>query len=530
MDDRLKLVREISRSGVATVWEGRDTELDRKVLVKSIHPQFVREGDLRARFEREARAIARLSHPNVVQIYDIRSDSESLALILEFIEGLSLGALLKQRGALPYPLALRILHDILVGLEHAHAAGIIHRDLKPDNILISHRGQTKITDFGLATLRDLPAVTQEGMVIGTPAYMAPEQALGGEIGPQTDLFSCGSIFFEMLTGRKLIAGESLGEVFQNVVKYRAPDLSAYPEWIPPASRELLDQLLERDPTARPALQAAKVRVAGMLPQGLPSEQQIADFIETDTGKMAPAPIAPSPRSRTPIMIGLAVLLSVILISVAVYVTSRVPEIPVAQKPIVTDSIPERSPDTTKKTEPVVTMPRDTTHARPVAPETTRSRPQKPDTLRALPAGPSYATFASNPWSRVYLADSLLGQTPIASPIALPAGRASFVFLNPEINHPVTRSFDLEAQDTLRISVDLNNYLARVKILSVKPWADVYIDGVFQFKTPSSQVIYLPLGKHAVELRHPELDGFYKEVSFKEGDPVYEVRADLTKKM
>ncbi|MCC6477457.1 serine/threonine protein kinase [bacterium] len=400
MDERLKLVREISRSGVATVWEGRDTELDRKVLVKSIHPQFVREGDLRARFEREARAIARLSHPNVVQIYDIRSDKESLSLILELIEGLSLGALLKNRGALPYPLALRILHDILAGLEHAHAAGIIHRDLKPDNILISNRGQTKITDFGLATLRDLPAVTQEGMVIGTPAYMAPEQALGGEIGPQTDLFSCGSMFFEMLTGRKLIAGDSLGEVFQNVVKYRPPELSAYQEWIPAEARSVLSEMLERDPSGRPVLQVAKARVASILPKGLPTEGAVAEFVQVDTGKMAPAPIAPTPRSRTPIMIGLAILLSVILISTAVYVTKRAPQKPVTQKPPVTDTTELRSPDTTKKTEPFVPPIRDTTRTKPSALDTTRSKPQKSDTLRAVPFGPSYVTFASSPWSRV----------------------------------------------------------------------------------------------------------------------------------
>ena len=107
--------------------------------------------------------------------------ADDLSIILEFIEGATLGKLLKDRGALPAEVAVTIAGEILAGLEHAHAAGIVHRDLKPDNVLVSARGEVKITDFGLATLRDQPTVTQEGMVIGTPSYMAPEQAEGGEI-------------------------------------------------------------------------------------------------------------------------------------------------------------------------------------------------------------------------------------------------------------------------------------------------------------------------------------------------------------
>ena len=246
-DSRLTLLRELSRSGIATVWEAYDPTLDRKVLLKAINPQYARESDLRVRFEREARAIARLSHPNVVQIYDLRTAADDLSIILEFIEGATLGKLLKDRGSLPGEVAVTIAGEILAGLEHAHAAGIVHRDLKPDNVLVSTKGEVKITDFGLASLRDQPTVTQEGMVIGTPSYMAPEQAEGGEITAVTDVFALGLILFEMLTGRRVHDGSSLAETFQNVLRYQPPRFDAFRDVIP----EAVEPVLQADAGAQP---------------------------------------------------------------------------------------------------------------------------------------------------------------------------------------------------------------------------------------------------------------------------------------
>jgi serine/threonine protein kinase len=250
INDRITLTREINRSGIATVWEGYDTVLDRKVLVKAIHPQFAHDRDIRTRFEREARAIARISHPNVVQIYDVEIQDERLRLILEFVEGATLGTLLKERKRFPSEIALSIACNILLGLKHAHAEGIIHRDLKPDNILISLRGETKITDFGMATLKDQPTVTLEGSALGTPSYWAPEQALGSALSERTDLFTAGLILFEMLTGRRVIEGESLGETYQNAVNYRTPDLSQYEDCISAEVMPILQSLMERDSSKR----------------------------------------------------------------------------------------------------------------------------------------------------------------------------------------------------------------------------------------------------------------------------------------
>ncbi|MBL0059943.1 MAG: serine/threonine protein kinase [bacterium] len=532
-EERVKLVRELSRSGVATVWEGWDNSLDRKVLVKSIHPQFARDADLRIRFEREARAIARLSHPNVVQIYDIQSGDDSLSLMLEFIEGETLGSLLKRRGVLPYGLALRVTTEILAGLEAAHANGIIHRDLKPDNILIARNGAVKITDFGLASLRDLPAVTQEGMVVGTPSYMSPEQALGGDTGPQTDLFTCGAMFFEMMTGTRLIQGENLGEAFQNVMKYKPPDLNIYAQVIPANARKILEELIERDPAQRP-------RSASVVRNALLSEPQeyqltsvaLASFL---TGDEMTKPVIIVPRAHSHTKRWYAIATSIVLVAVLALIFSMLdfsPEQPVISKPIPTpvDTSKVAKIDTVGATQsaPSKPLPKDTTSGRkPIQPpDTTKQAPVKIELPKQ--SGPAYATITSTPWARVFYNDSLLGTTPLMAPLKLPAGQGTLLFLNDQVKLPVSRAVDLKAGDTTEIALNLQESIARLKISSVRPWADVYVDGEMKFRTPSTQVLFLPLGKHKLELRHPEFPTYTKDLIFQAGDPIYEVRVDLTK--
>lgn len=533
-DDRLKLVRELSRSGVATVWEAWDNSLDRKVLVKSIHPQFARDADLRIRFEREARAIARLSHPNVVQIYDIQSGDDSLSLLLEFVEGETLGSLLKRRGALPFGVSLRIAVEILSGLEQAHAGGIVHRDLKPDNILIAKTGAIKITDFGLASLRDLPGVTMEGMVVGTPSYMAPEQALGGETGPQTDLFTCGAMLFEMLTGTRLIAGESLGEAFQNVMKYKPPDLTPYVTLIPDLIRPLLAMLLERDPTRRP-VSAAEVKIHLLTRASEPPVDifAIADFV-SGTERVQPATdiiLKARRHSKLWALAGASLLLLLLLGLWATIIKDKpqVVDTPVDAHVDTSQTTVQTPVETTtvKSTDSVVVKDTSRTELKPKPPrDTIQTKPTETITP-PVPAGPAYATLTSTPWAKVYYNDSLLGITPLMTPIMLPSGNGMLLFLNDEIKLPVSRQVNFAAGDTTEVAVNLQDYIARVKILSVRPWADVYIDGQLKFRTPSTQVVFLPLGKHTLELRHPDLPIYHKELLFSAKDPIYEVRVDLT---
>ena len=176
-----ELKRMISRSAIATTFEGYQSTLSRKVFLKKLHPQFAKDPDIRARFKREAQICARIKHENLVDIYDYITSDDMITLVLEYVEGFSLAELLKTKGPFPVNVAISVLMEILHGLSYAHDKGVIHRDLKPENILISDEGIVKISDWGLSFTPELGVLTLQGMTMGTPAYMSPEAASRGPI-------------------------------------------------------------------------------------------------------------------------------------------------------------------------------------------------------------------------------------------------------------------------------------------------------------------------------------------------------------
>jgi serine/threonine protein kinase len=199
---RYLLEERIARGGSADVWRARDEELDRPVAVKLLHPHLAPDERARLRLAVEGRLVASLSHPGIVQMYDVLVDDESPALVMELIDGESLNVRLGREGALPPRVAAGIGAEVAEALAEAHAHGIVHRDIKPSNILLDRDGHAHLADFGIAhSLEpDTERLTQTGMVVGTPAYIAPEQLAGTEVGPRTDLFGLGAVLFEMLTG------------------------------------------------------------------------------------------------------------------------------------------------------------------------------------------------------------------------------------------------------------------------------------------------------------------------------------------
>jgi serine/threonine protein kinase len=200
---RYLLQERIARGGSADVWRGHDEELDRPVAVKLLHPHLVPDETARGRLAEEARLAASLTHPGIVKVYDVLPDGETPALVMELVDGESLDMRLAREGAVPPRIAAGIGADVAEALAEAHRHGIIHRDVKPSNILIDREGRAHLGDFGIAHSLgpEVQRLTMAGTVVGTLAYIAPEQLAGGEVGPRTDLFGLGAVLFEMLTGR-----------------------------------------------------------------------------------------------------------------------------------------------------------------------------------------------------------------------------------------------------------------------------------------------------------------------------------------
>ena len=201
--DRYRLVERIALGGTAEVWRAHDEQLDRHVAVKRLHAHLMPDEGSRRRLAAEARAAAGLSHPVIVDVYDIDTEGESPAIVMELVDGESLATRIARDGPLGPPEAARITADVADALYHAHQRGLVHRDVKPGNVLLSADGRTRLVDFGIARslAESAERLTQVGTVMGTLSAMAPEQLAGGPIGPRTDLYGLGVVLHEALTGR-----------------------------------------------------------------------------------------------------------------------------------------------------------------------------------------------------------------------------------------------------------------------------------------------------------------------------------------
>jgi eukaryotic-like serine/threonine-protein kinase len=249
----------LGSGGMATVFRARDEVLGRDVAVKILGQPFANDAAFLARFEREARHVAALSDPHIVTVFDSGVDGTSPFIVMELVPGRSLRQVLDETGALPVTEAVAIASDICQGLEAVHAAGLIHRDITPANILLSG-GSAKVLDFGIARADGSAAGTRTEGVLGTAAYLSPEQASGRPVGPRSDLYSLGCVFFEMLTGEPPFTADSAVAVAYRQVHDHPGRPSARKPGLPPRLDWITAQLLMKAPDARPA-SAAAVRAA-----------------------------------------------------------------------------------------------------------------------------------------------------------------------------------------------------------------------------------------------------------------------------
>jgi serine/threonine-protein kinase len=212
LNGRYRLVELLGEGGMATIYRATDAELGRDVAVKVMRPEYGRDPGFIARFRQEAQAAARLSHPNIAQVYDYGSDGGAPFIVMELVEGGDLASVIRERGPLPVGAAARIAGQIADALEAAHARGIIHRDVKPSNVLLAPDGRVKVVDFGIARALSEAQLTLPGTTLGSVHYFSPEQARGEVVTQRSDIYSLGLVLWEMLTGRRTWSGDSAAAV------------------------------------------------------------------------------------------------------------------------------------------------------------------------------------------------------------------------------------------------------------------------------------------------------------------------------
>ncbi|ASU79547.1 serine/threonine protein kinase [Actinopolyspora erythraea] len=264
LERRYRVDTVLARGGMSTVYRGLDTRLDRPVALKVMDSRYAGDQSFTERFDREARAAARLHHPNIVSVYDQGVDREvpgenRLYLVMRLVEGGTLRDLLRARGRLPLPVALTVLEAVLAALSAAHRAGMVHRDIKPENVLIGRDGSVQVADFGLVRAAAEAGSTSGDVILGTVAYLAPEQVTSGAADARSDVYAAGVVLYELLTGRPPYTGDTaLSVAYRHVNDDVRPPSEQVPE-LSAAVDELVLRLTRRDPAGRPTDGAAALR-------------------------------------------------------------------------------------------------------------------------------------------------------------------------------------------------------------------------------------------------------------------------------
>ena len=256
LDGRYRVEARIATGGMSTVYRGIDVRLGRPVALKVMDTRYAGDQQFLTRFHREARAIASLKHPGLVAIYDQGNDPTHPFLVMELIEGGTLRELLRERGPMPPHAAVAVLRPVLGGLGVAHRAGLVHRDIKPENVLISDDGEVKLVDFGLVRAIAEAGITSTSVILGTAAYLSPEQVLGADTGPRSDVYSAGIMAFELLTGTTPFTGDSAITVANQRLDQDVPPPSSVIDGVPNQFDDFIARATARDPDGRFADAAA----------------------------------------------------------------------------------------------------------------------------------------------------------------------------------------------------------------------------------------------------------------------------------
>jgi len=324
IDGRYELEELVGTGGMSSVYRARDTLLERYVALKVMHAHHLEDDDYVERFQREARTVAQLSHPNIVTVIDRGEDDGRPFIVFEYVEGDTLDQLVDRDGALPVEEALRIAIGAARGLAFAHRQGHVHRDVKPQNILLNGSGQPKVTDFGISRALDVhKGVTQTGTVLGTSNYIAPEQASGEKATAQSDVYSLGVVLFELLTGRRPFSGDNFVAVAMKHINERPPSVTDLRRDVPPRVAAAVACALEKDPGDRFAsMEAFAAELEACL-----HELRAGDTDSTATVIRPPAPRAKgrAPRRRispTPLIVALLALAALAVIAVAAIAVNR----------------------------------------------------------------------------------------------------------------------------------------------------------------------------------------------------------------
>ncbi len=558
-----QIIKQISQGPISTAYLGKQISLDRFVLIKRLNPQWLNEADLLERFRREALICARLKHPNIVDIIDVETRPDNLYLVIEYIDGLNLEQLIRRHHPVPFFLIAYITREMLKGLSYAHTQGVIHRDIKPANVMVGRNGRVKIADFGLARSDNLSKISAHGEVVGTPAYMSPEQARVSDLDPRSDLFSLAITCYELAGQPSPFRGNSIVESIEKLLKISPPPLCELRDDIPDWYSEMIAQMLAKKAADRPA-SAAEILALTEFENLTARQNELAELIQQDlpvkktkptmsASSETPPPAKPNNALLRAPLLGLLLLFALIAVSLAAFLNWKKPNStsqttqslqPKASHQNVADSVKtgilhpdsaDRSLQTLAKKEseqPQLASKQIDTATGTISenfqsgkekstlalgkekidrkPDMTANISEQPIPVNAPAQAETLPTarlfVKCTPWANIYIDGKMVDTTPLSEALTIPAGFHTLALKNPEM--PALQIFRRELQlsantiDTLIVNLNSQNTGIGYLDLHVSPWAKVFVNGEYREDTPLQKPLVLSPGKYEIRLENP----------------------------
>ena len=548
-----QILNTIATGGTAVLYKAIQTSLDRHVVVKRLHSHLISDPSFTKRFELEAKAAASLDHENIVRIIDFGASHDNYYIVMEYIDGKSLKEIISERGALDQELALFLAREVCLGLDHAHQRGIIHRDIKPANIMVTNDGQVKITDFGLAKLHQSQTQqTVASTLLGTPLYMSPEQAIGDNVDGRSDLFSLGTMCYEMITGTQPFLGDNYAVVIQNIINGSIPPPSKLRKQIDGEIESLVMKALCKEPSKRfrTAIEMARAIEAALGQEGIDSARTKLRRLMNGAGEGASAserrPRRRRPRARRvlPALITFATAAAaaaVLLLNPGALGTMKMRidallspnpmapspdhrlaghsdmigpadfiEIPLAREPDSTtaDSSSISEMDSTLG----VKMPIGPLTETPVTPieEIQVEESEPPAVEETIPApAVGYLDITVEPEATVYIDGEHRSRGTHIGPIELEVGEHE-ILCEREGYREYSESISIKKNEMSKRRILLQTVKGSVHF-DTAPGAMIYVNGVFKGRTPMGQPLSLPSGSCRIELKKAGYTSWSSEV-------------------
>ncbi len=508
--DNFVIIEQISESPTTSVFKAHQTALGRTVLLKILHKHLLWNKDLVSRFTREARACAMLRSENIVQIYSLTEIDGSPAIVMEFVEGKSLEDLLLEVGKGDEEFVTRIAKNVLTALEYAHQHGVVHRDIKPANILIDTNGTIKVTDFGLATMIDAPSITVEGSLVGTPAYMSPEQARGESVDGRADLFSLGVTLVEVLTGEKIFATTSYAECIGKIIHFEIGQLDFLRGKCSEGMFDFITKLMNPDRNKR--FQSAREAL-----------EFLSSLTNSEKGRGRKSR-AGSVTKKTFTGIFVTLVALILLIVAGSLVFKRSQQLTSERGTNFKIQVPSVDSMVKYSNKPSSVF---TNNAKSHGVAGSKiSKNELPKSVQKLDTSSlsnnftnlvdsGYISIACVPWARIYVDQEYAGTTPIAGTVKVPAGRHSVTFSNP-LFVPITKNIFVEPKSLT--SIDANFYDdAGYVFVNALPWGEVYVDDQYRDTTPLRSPLVVSAGIRRIRVHNPSYGDFIKAVNVAKGD-------------